>query len=541
MVGLCLRRNLALRPPDRYFHLRLTPVVGTGRADRTRDLGRLFRRLRYHTGRALDYFRVAEWRHGRPHFHVIVALGPARPTRVARRPRKLRSRLVGAALAAIRPGGYRHSLTPARNPVGLARYVLKDDWRHRRAWEPPPAGPAGRFAYGSPGFFVRPLKALWKEIAAERVAPPGPPPAAVRGAAPNQVEDVRCELTPGAAGARPTRPAERLGRPHDPGDVMAMTESTLQPLPLADIVADEGIQPRAQLDPEAVADYAARLRAGEDLPPPVAFRVGPEYLLADGFHRLAAARAAGLLFLPCDVRPGTRRDAVLFAAGANARHGVRMTNADKRRAVSNLLADPDLAALPDREIARHVGVTHPFVARLRQARAGGNGYHPPEPADPDDDCPACVAAAEAFTPVWHCACGAHPALAREACPGCGAPRPEESPDFVVVGGRLYPTPLGRHLPDLQGAAFEAFVANVRAMGIVVPVTLDTDGGVADGRQRLRAARAAGVKPPFSPDRVPAGLEALYLSFRRNVARRHYSPAERRAIKDALDRLKTDLS
>jgi hypothetical protein len=152
-----------------------------------------------------------------------------------------------------------------------------------------------------------------------------------------------------------------------------------------------------------------------------------------------------------------------------------------------------------------------------------------------------VAAAEAFTPVWHCACGAHPPLAREACPDCGAPRPEESPDFVVVGGRLYPTPLGRCLPDLRGAEFEAFVANVRAMGIVVPVTLDTNGGVADGRQRLRAARVAGVEPKISPDRVPAGLEALYLSVRQNFARRHYRPAQLRAIDAALDRLKADLS
>jgi ParB-like chromosome segregation protein Spo0J len=127
------------------------------------------------------------------------------------------------------------------------------------------------------------------------------------------------------------------------------------------------------------------------------------------------------------------------------------------------------------------------------------------------------------------------------CPSCGAGRPGESPDFVVGGGRLYPTPLGRLLPDIRGAAFDEFVASVHENGIVVPVTLDTDGGVADGRQRLRAARVAGVEPPFSPDRVSAGLEALHLSFQRNVARRDYSPAKRRAVKDALDRLTVDLS
>ena len=37
--------------------------------------------------------------------------------------------------------------------------------------------------------------------------------------------------------------------------------------------------------------------------------------------------------IAADVRQGTRRDALLFAAGANSSHGLSRTTADKRRAI----------------------------------------------------------------------------------------------------------------------------------------------------------------------------------------------------------------
>lgn len=57
--------------------------------------------------------------------------------------------------------------------------------------------------------------------------------------------------------------------------------------------------------------------------------------------------------------------AVLYACGANAAHGLRRTNADKRRAVLTLLEDGEWAKLSDEEIARRCAVSRPFVGGLR--------------------------------------------------------------------------------------------------------------------------------------------------------------------------------
>lgn len=43
--------------------------------------------------------------------------------------------------------------------------------------------------------------------------------------------------------------------------------------------------------------------------------------------------------IKADVREGTRRDGILHAVGANATHGNRRTNEDKRRAIVILLND----------------------------------------------------------------------------------------------------------------------------------------------------------------------------------------------------------
>jgi len=52
---------------------------------------------------------------------------------------------------------------------------------------------------------------------------------------------------------------------------------------------------------------------------------------------------------------------------ANATHGLRRTNQDKRRAVELLLNDPEWSGWSDHEIARACGVTQPFVSKLRNS------------------------------------------------------------------------------------------------------------------------------------------------------------------------------
>jgi hypothetical protein len=142
---------------------------------------------------------------------------------------------------------------------------------------------------------------------------------------------------------------------------------TLTTLPIASIRIDGGTQPRAAIDIAVVEDYAVQMADGKPFPPIIVFHDGAEWWLADGFHRYhARSSVLGEAEIEADVRPGTRRDAVLYSVGANTEHGLRRTNEDKRRAVLTLLGDEEWGQWSDREIARRCGVSDPFVGNLRQ-------------------------------------------------------------------------------------------------------------------------------------------------------------------------------
>jgi len=149
-----------------------------------------------------------------------------------------------------------------------------------------------------------------------------------------------------------------------------MAEANLTSLRLTKIRVDGGTQMRAELSRDVIVDLAEVL---DDLPPAVVFYDGQDYWLADGFHRYGAHSHAARKHMIVEVQPGTRRDAILYAAGANRKHGLRRTNADKRRAVETLLRDEEWGQWSDREIARRCAVSHPLVAEIR-AELSGNGF-----------------------------------------------------------------------------------------------------------------------------------------------------------------------
>lgn len=135
-------------------------------------------------------------------------------------------------------------------------------------------------------------------------------------------------------------------------------------LPLNLIRTDGGTQPREAINHDVVEEYRAEMVKGTKFPDIVVFYDGSAYWLADGFHRVLAAKQARKQSLNADVRQGARRDAVLHSVGANAAHGLRRTNADKRRAVTRLLEDEEWGKWSDREIARRCGVSNVFVSKL---------------------------------------------------------------------------------------------------------------------------------------------------------------------------------
>ncbi|TWT29169.1 ParB-like nuclease domain protein [Posidoniimonas corsicana] len=133
---------------------------------------------------------------------------------------------------------------------------------------------------------------------------------------------------------------------------------------------DADTQARASVDPAAIDDYAAAADSDVVLPPLVVFGPSPDgrYFIGDGWHRLEAYERIGRILVTCDVRSGTERDARIHAAQANAAHGVRRTNADKRRSVEILLDDEEWGQKSSNMIAQAARVSVDLVIRVRGER-----------------------------------------------------------------------------------------------------------------------------------------------------------------------------
>jgi hypothetical protein len=147
---------------------------------------------------------------------------------------------------------------------------------------------------------------------------------------------------------------------------------------VARLRTDGGTQMRAALDDNTVFEYTQAMAASGGwgaFPPAIAYYDGSVYWLGDGFHRVQAYRDAfpgATDGVPCEVRSGTRRDAILHAAGANADHGLRRTAADKRRSVETLLRDEEWGLWSDNEIARRCNVSPTTVGTIRKALSLSN-------------------------------------------------------------------------------------------------------------------------------------------------------------------------
>ncbi|MEY2654602.1 MAG: hypothetical protein RLZZ524_1630 [Pseudomonadota bacterium] len=148
---------------------------------------------------------------------------------------------------------------------------------------------------------------------------------------------------------------------------LTATEKRIELVELAALTRK--VQLRETTDTDAVSRYAQSYKDGEQLPPIVVFRDGDDLYLADGHHRVAAAKRAQLTELHAIVKKGDRRAATLYAAGANGQHGLPLTNADKRKIVATLLSDDEWKAWSNREIGR-VSRTSEALVRLVRKELG---------------------------------------------------------------------------------------------------------------------------------------------------------------------------
>ena len=144
--------------------------------------------------------------------------------------------------------------------------------------------------------------------------------------------------------------------------------NTVNKLETIEITVDPAIQQRANMNEEAVKDYSDAIKSDKQLPPPKVFYDGQVYWLTDGFHRLKAYCNCDIAEIECEIIQGSKRDAILYAVGANSTHGLRRTNADKRKSVTTLLHDEEWGKNSSNWIAEKCAVSHTFVDHVRKER-----------------------------------------------------------------------------------------------------------------------------------------------------------------------------
>lgn len=94
--------------------------------------------------------------------------------------------------------------------------------------------------------------------------------------------------------------------------------------------------------------------------------------VGDGFHRIGGAHASEFYGVVADVREGGVKDALKYALGANATHGLRRSSEDLKRCVE--LASMEYPELSDRQISELVGCAPTTVGRYRPEGARLGSY-----------------------------------------------------------------------------------------------------------------------------------------------------------------------
>ncbi|MFO0892242.1 MAG: ParB N-terminal domain-containing protein [Isosphaeraceae bacterium] len=141
----------------------------------------------------------------------------------------------------------------------------------------------------------------------------------------------------------------------------------LRDVPLNDLILDPNLNLRDRLDDFTVERYAD---SWDRLPPITVFEVDGRWLIADGFHRHAAAVMLGKRTIPAEVRVGTFTEALDFVASVNLFHGLPLTRSERRRAVEvKLKLHHDWS---DRRMAEELAVSRELVAKIRRQLIEGN-------------------------------------------------------------------------------------------------------------------------------------------------------------------------
>jgi hypothetical protein len=90
-------------------------------------------------------------------------------------------------------------------------------------------------------------------------------------------------------------------------------------------------------------------------------------------------------------------------------------------------------------------------------------------------------------------------------------------------------------PLLIGEEYERLVAGIKVSGQNLPIVLDQNGSVVDGRNRYRALLDLGIEPKFETRVFENDTQLSQYLFNANIARRHLTTPERAFLAAALQK------
>ena len=160
---------------------------------------------------------------------------------------------------------------------------------------------------------------------------------------------------------------------------------------LSEITLSQAFLVRESINNQVVDDYVESLALKAVFPPIHVFKSGRGYVLADGWHRVYAFRKAKKKSILAEVHEGDELECLRFCLQSNQEHGLRRTNADKRRAVK--LALGQLKDMNESEVAKLCGVSHTYVAKIKseldeeKAHVASNGGVTPRNIQPRASAP----------------------------------------------------------------------------------------------------------------------------------------------------------
>ena len=268
---------------------------------------------------------------------------------------------------------------------------------------------------------------------------------------------------------------------------------------------DLSLQTRSGTDAETINNYAEAMADGAQFPDVTVFTDGTHYWLADGFHRVMAAKQLGKKQISADIRKGTEDDAVVFGGTANNKQGKRPTRADVQHFLEMVWARREaiFGGTPTGgNFAEKCGVGQTTGVRFVQAKLAEMPVAPVNPTLPKVKLPtrpnAPIQAPEMpVAPV-------NPTLPKVKLPTrpnapIQAPEmPVRPTQLVGANGKMYPV---RPMPTRP--AKPAHIVPLDRFGTEIPVEINAAfeqdelnaviRNISDARSVLRSALEAGVE------------------------------------------------